>query len=501
MYRKVKELQRRIVRSLAARLLAVKRVTTNSGRNTPGVDGKTWKSQKDKLQATSMLKRPPHSRPLRRLYILKKNGKKRPLGIPTMMDRACQALHLLGLEPIAETSADPHSYGFRIGRGAADAIQRLHILLSKKGSAQWVMEGDIKSCFDEIRHQWLESNIPMNKTTLQQWLKTGYIEKGRLFPTTKGTPQGGIVSPTLANMTLDGLEHALHTQFGKPNSHRSKTNKVYFCRFADDWIITGSSEELLEGQVKPFVREFLNERGLELSEEKTAITHISQGFDFLGQNIRKYGQKLLIKPSINSFVHVKDKLRVAISRHMKQPGLMLQRVNLIIKGWCQYHRHVVSKKVFAKLDDFVFKTLLRWAKKQHPSKPHRWIINKYFRKVGDQSWLFTATLPNGKIISRHLAASTKIVRHLSIKGEANPFDDEWKAYFEERHTLKIARRERILLNSLWIYQGKRCKNCREGIKQLKDGRLNYPNDNIATDKETPFSRAKLVHRTCRSKSE
>ena len=208
-----------------------------------------------------------------------------------------QALYLLALDPIAETTADPNSYGFRPSRSTADAIAHCFQTLSRKTSAQWILEGDIKSCFDRINHDWLIAHVPMNKEILRKWLKAGFMEKHVLHPTEEGTPQGGIISPVLANLALDGLERTIAEKFGN-KSHRANGCKVTLVRYADDFIVTGTSKELLEQQVKPLVEAFLAERGLELSSEKTHITHIEDGFDFLGQTVRKYrGKTLLITPS------------------------------------------------------------------------------------------------------------------------------------------------------------------------------------------------------------
>ena len=239
-WRRVKALQRMLVRSFAAKVLAVKRVTENRGRRTPGVDGETWSTPESKWRAVSRLKRTGYQpRPLRRVYIPKTNGQRRPLGIPTMLDRAMQALYLLALEPVSETTADRNSYGFRPHRSTADAIEQLFVNLSRKHSAQWVMEGDIKGCFDNISHDWLIAHVPMDKVILGKWLKAGYVESGQFSLTEAGTPQGGIISPVLANLALDGLEKVLESHFGKKNTKASYKTKVNYVRYADDFVITG----------------------------------------------------------------------------------------------------------------------------------------------------------------------------------------------------------------------------------------------------------------------
>jgi RNA-directed DNA polymerase len=237
---KVKALQHLLTRSFSGKALAVRRVTENTGKRTPGIDGETWKTPEQKMTAIRTLRqRGYRPRPLRRVYIPKNNGGRRPLSIPTMQDRAMQALYLLALDPVAETTADPNSYGFRPARGASDAIEACFIALCKNDRAEWILEGDIRSCFDQISHAWLVAHIPIEKRMLKQWLKAGYIERRSFHPTKEGTPQGGIISPVTANMTLDGLERVLASHFSK-TSRAGRRAKVNLIRYADDFCVTGN---------------------------------------------------------------------------------------------------------------------------------------------------------------------------------------------------------------------------------------------------------------------
>jgi RNA-directed DNA polymerase len=286
---KVRALQHLLTHSFSGKALAVQRVTNNDGRKTPGVDGRVWDTPEKKARALRELRqRGYRARPLWRVYIPKNDGthRQRPLSIPTMYDRAMQALYLLALDPIAETLGDPNSYGFRTQRSTADAIEQCFNVFARKHAPQWILEGDIRACFDGISHDWLVAHIPMETAMLRKWLKAGFMAKHVLSPTETGVPQGGIASPVIANLALDGLEKLLKAHY-PPHTKRAQRAKVNLVRYADDCIMTGSSPELLEHEVKLLVVQFLGERGLELSPTKTHLTSIEDGFDFLGQHLRK----------------------------------------------------------------------------------------------------------------------------------------------------------------------------------------------------------------------
>jgi RNA-directed DNA polymerase len=502
-WRRVKALQRFLVNSFSAKALAVKRVSENDGKRTPGVDGETWTTPEAKWQAIQRLdSRGLRPQPLRRVYIPKRGGHKmRPLGIPTMMVRAQQALHLLGLEPVAETRADPHSYGFRRCRGTQDAIGRVFTLLARKDSAPWILEGDIKGCFDNFGHGWLEDHIPMDKKVLRDWLKAGYVENGKLFSTEAGTPQGGIASPTIANIALDGLEAVLAKRFSQTYS-AIKRFRVRLVRFCDDFIITGNSKELLENEVKPCVEAFLAERGLELSKEKTLITHISGGFDFLGQNVRKYNGKLLIKPSAKNVKTFLDGVREIIRVHCSvEQETLIQLLNPKIRGWANYHRHVVAKDTYVKVDNHIWHALWRWARRRHPNKSGGWVRKKYFRALGHRHGVFAAQTRgyDGKprMLSLISASDTRIVRHVGVKSDANPFDPAWDSYFAERQSTRMLERlqGRGFPKRLWQQQDGQCPGC---------GQLIVEDDRWEIQPVIPFksggtrspTNLRMLHSTC-----
>ena len=375
---------------------------------------------------------------------------------------------------MAETRADPHSYGFRKERACADAIGRCFTALSRTDSPQWILEGDIQSCFDRISHEWLLAHVPMERAILRQWLKAGYLEQHVFCPTEEGTPQGGIISPVLANLTLDGLERRLREQYPRTGngSGAGQRAKVNLIRYADDFVITGCSPELLEREVQPLVQAFLAERGLELSAEKTTLTRIEDGFDFLGQNVRKYKGKLLIKPAKQNVQTFLETIRAVIKANQRATAYgLIAQLNPKIRGWANYHRHVCSKETFRRVDNAAFHSLWRWAKRRHPKKSRRWVAGRYFSRLGGRSWRFFGDRRENGQNDRNwlcLAAATPIERHCNIRGHANPYDPAWELYLEARLGLKMAAtlRGRRTLNYLWREQGGLCPICDQPITRL-----------------------------------
>lgn len=426
---KVKALQWLLTHSHNAKLLAVKRVTSNKGKKTPGVDGVVWQGSRARMRAARSLRQHGYNaQPLRRMYIPKKNGKKRPLSIPIMFDRAMQALYKLALAPVAETTADRNSYGFREGRSCADAIAAAFNALSKPNSATWIFEGDITGCYDNISKSWLLDNITIEKRILKQWLSCGYVKNGVTYPTIKGTPQGGIISPTLANMTLDGLEQAVHNAV-------PRHVRVNFIRYADDFIITGKSKLLLMKHVRPAVEKFLIERGLTLSEEKTRITYIRDGFTFLGQTFCKHGNTLHITPSKDGVHAIIQKIGNIIRKYVSSPiTLVIKKLNQTLRGWANYHRHVVASEAFSRVDTYVYEQLWRMIRRRHPKKTKKWLVPRYWMAAG-QKWIFAVKEKykgKSRVYQVVRIGSIGIKRHIKVRATANPYTPEDAGYFWNR---------------------------------------------------------------------
>lgn len=433
---KVKALQRLLTCSFYGKCLAVKRVTSSQGAKTPGIDNVVWRTDLQKMKAVKSLKRKGYkAQPLRRIYIPKKSGKaRRPLSIPTLKCRSLQALYLLALEPIVEQKADPNSYGFRKKRSAHDAIEQCFKALSRANSATVVLEGDIRDCFGQISHDWLLENIPMDKQILGKFLKAGFMEKGQLNPTTKGTPQGSVISPALTVLALAGLEHKL-----RPKSDNQRAaKKINVTSYADDFIVTAANTEILQQEVMPKLVEFLGNVGLELSREKTKITPIENGFDFLGFSIRKYKNgKLLIKPSKENIKRFLREIKELIRKSAALPAdKLIHALNEKLTGWTNYYRSVVSSEIFSRIDHELFMSLKRWSFKRHARKGIRWCVKHYWKSHKGDNWRFYCMTKdkegNKKTLLLKRAKDTKICRHVKIKASANPFDPSYKDYFVKR---------------------------------------------------------------------
>lgn len=447
-WNKAKALQHLLTRSFAAKLLAIKMVISNKGSRTPGIDGVKWKTPAQRwLAAIALQNRGYRAQPLRRINIPKKNGQTRPLGIPTLHDRAMQALYALGLKPIAETTADSHSYGFREKRSLHDAIKQSFISLATKVAAPWILEADIKACFDRISHEWLLENIPLPKRILRQWLKSGYISSSELHETKAGTPQGGIISPILCNMALDGLEALV---IKGRNKKRRKLNVI---RYADDFIITGASPEILLTEIKPDLECFLAERGLSLSAEKTKLSHINEGFDFLGFNIRKYKDKLLIKPERSKSTHLRNKVKDLLKQTRGVSfHVMLLKLNSVLRGWAYAHRQVVAKKIMSRLDNDIFRLVCKWLTKEHRRKTWSWISNRY-RKHYRGRWQFMQVYLTAKGIVKTVClfrlSDLPIRYHNKIRAKATPYDPEYWEYFAQRKAWhqRMAKKDYAFMNA------------------------------------------------------
>jgi len=490
-WRKVRNLQRLLTRSESAKALAVRRVTENRGRNTPGIDRQTWSTPEAKWNAVVTLGQGYKPQPLRRVYIPKSNGERRPLGIPTMTDRAMQALHLLALDPVSEVVADKHSYGFRRERSTTDAIEQVRNALGRKHSPTWVLEGDIKGCFDNISHDWLQAHVCMDKGVLRKWLKAGYFEGGTLFPTNSGTPQGGIISPVLANLALDGLQRELDGLFRTVREARQ--HKVNYVRYADDFIITASSKEFLENEVKPLVQRFMAVRGLTLSEKKTVVTQVTDGFDFLGWTVRKRANMLLTQPAKKNVKNFLDKVRETLRtmRTAKQEDV-IATLNPVLRGWAQYHRTQMATRTFAKVDHLIHLALWRWACRRHPNKGERWIKARYFRRIEGRDWLFAT---KDKLLLTLTSFHKK--RHVKIKVEANPYLPEDEDYFDTRLAQKMgdSLEGRRQLAWLWHQQEGACPICTQKITRETGWHVHHVVKRIegGTDK---VSNLRLLHPTC-----
>jgi len=501
----VRRLQKTLMRSWSGKCMAVRKVTQdNQGKKAAGVDGFKSLTPKQRLTLVSQLKLTGKSKPTRRIWI-DKPGKteKRPLGIPTMYDRALQALVKLTLEPEWEARFEPNSYGFRPGRSALDAIGAIFNNVSMK--AKHVLDADISQCFDRINHQSLLNKINTFPTLRQQikaWLKSGVMDEGTFSDTKEGTPQGGVLSPLLANIALHGLEEYI-TGIRVKGSRKAPFRKAALIRYADDFVIIHESKEFVE-YLQQQAERWLTGMGLELKPSKTRLCHTSEGFDFLGFNVRQYkvgayraathngknlGFKTLITPSKEAVKRHLDKIgKVIDSHHNASQGVLINRLNPVIRGWCNYYSTVVSKETYSKCAHLTFIKLLAWAKRRCSKSNAHDTVQNYWRTIGSNNWAF-ATKEGHRLIKH---PETPIVRHKKVQGVRSPFDGDM-VYWGQRMSSypEVPTRVKKLLHS----QNGECGLC--GLK-FRDGDLMEIDHRIPTTLggKDRYDNLQLLHRHC-----
>ncbi|SDK17374.1 group II intron reverse transcriptase/maturase [Natronincola ferrireducens] len=507
--RKVRKLQRLMIKSKANLLLSIKKVTQiNKGKKTAGVDGINALTSKDRLALYNLLKeynvkyiRP---RPAKRIYIPKKNGKMRPLGIPIIKDRIFQNVVKNALEPQWEARFESSSYGFRPKRSTRDAICNLFSKLSARSRKQWVFEGDFKGCFDNLNHQYIMDCLEgfPAKDTIYKWLKAGYVDNNSFNDTTTGTPQGSIVSPLLANIALHGMEKELGVKYYRDREYyKVSRNSVGIVRFADDFVIVCKTKEeaaTMYGKLEPY----LEKRGLTLAEDKTKITHISEGFDFLGFNLRKYktnsGMKLLIKPSKASVKKARETIKGLFKQLRGRPvSDLITKLNPITRGIGNYWSSQVAKKIYSNMDRYIWIKVRKHLKTLHSNKSFKWIYKKYFKPdytgVSKSQWILTD--PHNHKTQLFKMSYIPIRRHVMVRYKNSPDDAGLKEYFEERDRKEFIRDNVLSRRKLAKRSNYKCRICRESLVGEESLKINQ----IVTFKlggDERYDNLELLHKSC-----
>lgn len=517
--KRVRNLQKLMLRSRANTLLSVRRVTErNAGRLTAGIDGQVVLTASDKAQLVAWVHHQSRSwqaMPVKRVYIPKAGGKQRPLGIPVIIDRVLQACVVNALEPEWEARFEPRSYGFRPGRGCQDAIQAIYGTLKGNNPRRlWILDADLASAFDRIDHSHLLAALgtfPARKR-VEQWLKAGMVDKGRLAETEEGTPQGGVASPLLLNIALHGMEHAAGVRYRTLGTHavRVKSDSPVLIRYADDQIaLCHSHEQALE--VKAALAEWLAPRGLSFNEDKTQVVSVDDGFDFLGFNVRRYDGKLLIKPSAAAVKRIRQRLRAEmLALRGANASTVLRTINPIVRGWSAYYRTVVSSATFNALDRYMWKLTYKWAKHSHPRKSNAWITARYFGRFNtarQDRWVFGDRDSDAYL---QKFAWTSIVRHRLVKGTSSPDDPALADYWAERRRkgpsppigradlrlLKAQDSRCLICGGLLLYANHEPQSPREWEQWLAVTRKAIARHHIVTQGTSTPGRIRLTHVHC-----